>query len=88
VQQITTTLGLLLSKELRSLFRNYYSYAVISGVVGRERSVGVPPQRLFRYEWMDVNQVIIRFRLHYSNGYNDCFLAVDLLLWFQVFSIA
>jgi hypothetical protein len=51
----TGTLGLLLGKGLSSLFRDYYSYAAVVDVVKRERSVGVPPRRLFRYDWMHIS---------------------------------
>jgi hypothetical protein len=51
----TKTPKLLVYKGSRGLFRDYLSNTVVVGVARSESSVGVPPRRLFRYGWMDVN---------------------------------
>ena len=42
-------------KEPKYLFREYLSGAIVVGVVVIESAAGVPPRRLFRYDWMHVS---------------------------------
>ena len=47
-------------KEPKYLFREYLSGAIVVGVVVIESAAGVPPRRLFRYDWMHIRQAHIR----------------------------